>query len=269
MLAGRQLRVRLGERPLARLAPIAALAPPQHRRTTRQRKITHAHHRAVLDRHRRAPAPATTRRTSDRLDLQLERVTDVHDPEHDHPLDPEKTATVIQHPLLLLTPRSQPPRSLRRAADVLPSAPQPRHFSKSPFSPARADQFSRGLDTRCRTLRPALTHRGPPRAVCRPGEPAGWKRTRSSWRRCLVSPGVADHAGRRVRRLGDGQRGISTLLMTWITPLDAATSGVITRAPPTSTLPSRTRTPTRWPLSVLIELRLTTFAAVSLPWATW
>src|SRR3954467_7637001 len=85
----------------------------------------------------------------------------------------------------------------------------------------------------------------------------------------VVAPVRApDHLVSRLELVGH-QLGISTLLMTWMTPLDARTSGTVTRAPPTYTLPWRTFTGTRCPLSVLIELRLTTRLAVSLPLATW
>ena len=94
----------------------------------------------------------------------------------------------------------------------------------------------------------------------------------------IAGQGVADRAqhdrgAAPGRRAGDpAQRrryGIRTRLMTWITPLDAAMSGVVTRALSRKTFEPRTRTSTRAPLTVLIDDRLTTFLAVSLPGATW
>jgi hypothetical protein len=49
-LAGRQLRVSLGERAPARLTVEAALAPRQIPRTAGDRQIAHPHHRPLLDR---------------------------------------------------------------------------------------------------------------------------------------------------------------------------------------------------------------------------
>ena len=62
-----------------------------------------------------------------------------------------------------------------------------------------------------------------------------------------------------------GQRGISTLLITWITPFEAPISVLMMRAPPTVTVPWLTLTFSDRPLSVLTECSFTTFAAVSLP----
>jgi hypothetical protein len=66
--------------------------------------------------------------------------------------------------------------------------------------------------------------------------------------------------GTRVWR-GGYLGGISTRLIAWITPLDARTSGVTTRAPPTRTTFLRTRTSRRGPASVRIDRLLTTRAA--------
>ncbi len=57
--------------------------------------------------------------------------------------------------------------------------------------------------------------------------------------------------------------------MAWMTPFEAGTSGWTTRAPPTKTLPPRTRIASRWPFRVFTERRFVTLAAVSLPSATW
>jgi len=85
--------------------------------------------------------------------------------------------------------------------------------------------------------------------------------------------GPVANAARR-RGCGAGRRtgvsyGISTLLTTWMTPFDALTSAVVTRAPPTDTLPPVTRIETDLPLSVLAERSVTTLAAGTLPLTTW
>ena len=63
--------------------------------------------------------------------------------------------------------------------------------------------------------------------------------------------------------------GISTLLMTWMTPFEAITSGVVTFARFTKTPPSLTLIRTELPSRVLAELSLTTSEAVTLPETTW
>ena len=59
------------------------------------------------------------------------------------------------------------------------------------------------------------------------------------------------------------------MLITWMTPFEAITSGVVTRAPPTKTLPPVTRIATDFPLRVFAEASLTTLDAVALPLTTW
>ena len=56
--------------------------------------------------------------------------------------------------------------------------------------------------------------------------------------------------------------------MAWMTPFEAVTFAVTTRAPPTKTLPPRTRIASRWPFSVFTARRFVTLAAVSLPSTT-
>ena len=56
--------------------------------------------------------------------------------------------------------------------------------------------------------------------------------------------------------------------MAWMTPFEAVTFAVTTRAPPTKTLPRRTRIASRWPFSVFTKRRFGSLAAVSLPSAT-
>ena len=51
--------------------------------------------------------------------------------------------------------------------------------------------------------------------------------------------------------------------MAWITPFEVPMLGLMTCAPPIVTVPWLTRTFSDWPISVLIECSLTTFAAVS------
>lgn len=119
-LARRQLRMRLGERPLAPLAAKAPLAPAQDRRAARQRQIANPHDRSVLDRQRRSPAPPTTRRSGDEFDLQLKLATDLDHPTNDHPLDAQKAANVVLHLLFLLGYALLTTRSLRRTTDVYP-----------------------------------------------------------------------------------------------------------------------------------------------------
>src|SRR5690242_13986103 len=63
--------------------------------------------------------------------------------------------------------------------------------------------------------------------------------------------------------------GIKTLLMTWTTPFDAVTLGLVTIAPPTITLPPRTAIETDVPSSVLAEWSFIACAAVTLPLTTW
>ena len=56
--------------------------------------------------------------------------------------------------------------------------------------------------------------------------------------------------------------------MAWMTPFEAVTSAVTTRAPPTKTLPPRTRIASRWPFRVFTERRFVSLAAVGLFSAT-
>src|SRR4051812_22558231 len=71
--------------------------------------------------------------------------------------------------------------------------------------------------------------------------------------------------------VGDPYRagGTRTRLMTWMTPLDAITSGVVTFAPFTNTFVPETRMRTLWPFSVLADDSFTTSAAATLPETTW
>jgi hypothetical protein len=73
-LPPRQLRVRLGERPPAAAAAIAALAPHQMRHPPGDRQVTHPHHRPLLDLDASAPAPRAAAGAGDQLDLEVEPV---------------------------------------------------------------------------------------------------------------------------------------------------------------------------------------------------
>jgi hypothetical protein len=129
-LARRQLRARLGERPLARLAAVPPLAPQQVSDPTHDRQIEHSHHVAILDRQRPPPGPPTTRRPRDQLDLELKPPAVIDHRSHDQPIDTDKTANVILHPLLLLV-RVFDNARLARSSGCLLSEPQPRSISKT------------------------------------------------------------------------------------------------------------------------------------------
>lgn len=80
------------------------------------------------------------------------------------------------------------------------------------------------------------------------------------------APAAAPDAGRRHDAHPYGMR---TLLMTWITPLLAPTSALMTFALLTYTLPPLTLNVTRLPCSVLAPLSFSTFAARYSPLRTW
>jgi hypothetical protein len=101
-LARWQRRVRLGECPLAPLAPVPALAPPQKGHPPGDRQISDPHHRPVLDHQRSSATPAAARHLDKQLDLDLELPADLDHARHNHAIDPDKTANVIPHSLFLL-----------------------------------------------------------------------------------------------------------------------------------------------------------------------
>src|SRR3954451_9641207 len=63
--------------------------------------------------------------------------------------------------------------------------------------------------------------------------------------------------------------GIRTLLTTWMTPFEALTSAMITRAPPTYTLPPDVRIGRVAPSSVFADVSIDACAAVTDPLTTW
>src|SRR5581483_11644389 len=73
-------------------------------------------------------------------------------------------------------------------------------------------------------------------------------------------------AHRATRR--DPAQGISTLLITWMTPFEAITLALTTVAPPTITLPPLTRIESDLPSSVFAAWRRIACAAVTLPFTT-
>ena len=101
-LTRRERRLRLGERPPARLAIEPSLAPQQPCDTPGDRQISNPHHRPVLYLQRPTPAPPTTSGFELELDLDLELLGALHDPGHGQPPDADQTANVILHPLFLL-----------------------------------------------------------------------------------------------------------------------------------------------------------------------
>jgi hypothetical protein len=136
-LARRQLRVLLGERPAARPAQEAALAPHQIGPAARQRQVAHPHPRALLHLERAPPAAGAQAGPRDQLDFEVEPVANLDNALHHEPFQPDETGKVILHPLLLLAPRSMTTQSLQRAADVSFSRPSTPAVLQDPvFQPA-------------------------------------------------------------------------------------------------------------------------------------
>jgi hypothetical protein len=100
-----QLRVRLGERPHAAAAAVAALAPHQLRHPPGDRQVTHPHHRPLLDLDASAPAARAAAGARDQLDLELEQVAPLDQALHLEALKTDEAAKVTLHPLVLLAPR--------------------------------------------------------------------------------------------------------------------------------------------------------------------
>ena len=59
--------------------------------------------------------------------------------------------------------------------------------------------------------------------------------------------------------------GMSTLSITWMTPLDAATSGVVTVASPIFTIPSATVNDALSPFTITADIPSVTSDAVTFP----
>ena len=117
-LARRQLGMGLRERPPARGAAIAALAPHQMGHAPGDRQVAHPHPRAVLDLERRAAAARAAAGPRGQLDLEVEPVAHLDHALHLEPFQPDETGKVVLHPLFLLAPRSMTTQSLKGTADV-------------------------------------------------------------------------------------------------------------------------------------------------------
>jgi hypothetical protein len=131
-LARRQLGMRLGEHPLARLTAIPALAPQQVRQAPANRQIPDPHDVAILDRQRSPATPPTTGSPRGQLDLELKPPLMVQHIGHDQPIDPNKTANVILHPLFLLG-RVVDNAKPRRGSGCLYPGLNPARSSKTPI----------------------------------------------------------------------------------------------------------------------------------------
>jgi hypothetical protein len=146
-LARRQLGVCLGERSLACLAEVPPPAPHEIRQAAGDRQITDPHHIAILNRQRAPSAPPTASGPIAQLDLELKPPAMIGDRGHDQPVNPDKTANVILHPLFLLV-RASTTRSLRGAADVSYPSLNPARSGRPQISTGEGGQFLTGADNR-------------------------------------------------------------------------------------------------------------------------
>jgi len=102
VLTSRHLVVGLGERPRAAGTLVARLAPRQPRHLSRHRQVAHPHPQAFFDLHLRLTAVRAAGDAGERLDLQLELLASPPDPDHNEPLQPGETSSVILQLLFLL-----------------------------------------------------------------------------------------------------------------------------------------------------------------------
>jgi hypothetical protein len=87
---------------------------------------------------------------------------------HLEPLQTDKAANVVPHPLFLLAPRSMTTRSLKGAADVSSPSPSPPLLQQDPsFRPARRGRYSAGADRE--HLAADVSSDPQPRPFCRAG----------------------------------------------------------------------------------------------------
>lgn len=152
-LTRRQPRMRLGERPPAPLAAAPPLAPTQIRDPSRQRQVLTRTTSRSLTVNDPRPNQSTTPCPGQQLYLELDPLPVIAHAGHGHPLDPEKSANVILHPLFLLV-RVFDNASFSGTADVSIRASTPLD-QRDPFLDRRrwVTIQSAPTDAMCRRLR--------------------------------------------------------------------------------------------------------------------
>jgi hypothetical protein len=141
-------RVRFGESPLASLAPVAALAPPQERDSTGDRQVSDPHPRPVLDRQRCPATPTAAGHLDEHLDLDLELPAYFDHVRHDHAIDPGKTANVIPHSLFLLVRVFDNAKPERSSGCLRYPSLNPARLARPTFQPGECPTNCVGTDAK-------------------------------------------------------------------------------------------------------------------------